>query len=453
MSEEINKVPQALLDKLKEGREILEKIPGVIWVSYGRKKSNNILSDDYCFLVCVDEKKEQNELTESNIVPRSLFGFKTDVIDNPELENLSLDSADYYRRAHNPLIGGIMISNGLANPENGSRNVGTLGVIAKKDNANVILTAKHVLYANGGVDGSQIGHPSVTQGCSDCCDAGVIGHILDKTDDALDCATASILASSSSENTLREIGDHLGAGPASVGVTVRKIGIRTGLTSGIIIALPPSEPDNFQVEAIDGFTLDGLEVFAGPGDSGAAIIDSNDKIIGLVIARYVIYPHIVKAVKIERAITELGIIIEPSDTGLEFLKAPKVEETVAKTAFNKLVEHYPSLGHINELFSAHKSEILDLVNNEREVKVGWHRKRGPVYFAHFLKAAKESKHTIPAEVDGVSFSSLLMHLTAMFDKYGSKDLKEDLKDSALEVMQSLIALQKESQINTNPNNE
>ena len=117
-------------------RELL-KINGVLAVGVGLKEVKGEVQRQPCFKVTVRKKTDKSRLKPTDLIPETLFGFKTDV--NEIATGISFIDKSTYR----PLLGGCR----LENSENSV--TGTLGCLAKKnDEKIVVLSNWHVMVGN-----------------------------------------------------------------------------------------------------------------------------------------------------------------------------------------------------------------------------------------------------------------------------------------------------------------
>ena len=78
--EELRQRQNAILAVHDAAKAELEKIPGVIGVGIGLKEIGGTLTDQICFRVYVEAKKDAAELPAEEIVPAQVQGFPTDVL-------------------------------------------------------------------------------------------------------------------------------------------------------------------------------------------------------------------------------------------------------------------------------------------------------------------------------------------------------------------------------------
>ncbi|MFY0539275.1 hypothetical protein [Nannocystis pusilla] len=223
---------------------------------------------------------------------------------------------------------------------------------------------------------------------------------------------------------------------------VFKSGCTTGPTWGRVIDVMAPHPDKNviiieSISKVDGQTVN----FAAGGDSGAALLDANYKLVGLV---YKIHKTTQRAYAchIEPVLHYLNVTpvtdanpVPGSDT-LE--DAPSViDDPGAGHAALLLAAFMGSAGGrlIGDILLTHRSEILDLVNTNRRVTVAWHRHKGPGFVNHLVKNVRDPDHAIPQEIDGVTREALIRTMARVLAEHGSTTLAEvtaKYLDTALE---------------------
>jgi hypothetical protein len=432
--EEIKALQDRLVQLLPVVEAELLQIPGVVGVGIGFKEIGGELTNEVSFRVYVREKKPENLVPPSERIPDTIHGVKTDVLVIQETETLVDDSR--YR----PVKGGIQIGNG-------SGRVGTLGCLAKRNagGAWVILSNHHVMLAGGKAltDQVKIGQPDYSSCC--CCACGEIGEVVNAAIGGLvDCAIATLNSDASFVNEIANIGPVKGKATAILGETVRKIGRTTGLTSGEVVDINyptiSSLGNNFTSQ-IKINPSSGTAKFSDRGDSGSAIVNSDDKVVGLLwggssghgVASHAANIESAMAITIQ-ATSGIGasvtVDLAPSNgNGHAPLKYP---ELVAATGWD-WVDHHLAIA----LVESHQAEVIRLINHSRPVMVTWQRKQGPAYVAAFARSRRELDYLVPEIINGVSLTNLLMSMYVVLEENGSESLRQDLKRYGLEAIERL----------------
>ena len=77
-----------------------------------------------------------------------------------------------------------------------------------------------------------------------------------------------------------------------------------------------------------------------------------------------------------------------------------------------------SLGRqIADVFEEHVEEIMMLINNDRQVKVTWHRNHGPEFIGSAVRSGFENDFQVLREIEGVRLDQLMRRMAvALQDK-------------------------------------
>jgi hypothetical protein len=276
-----------ITDKIKKAYEkaVEQHLPKdeVNAVTIGYKNKDGQWTDEVCIGFRVKKKKPPEELTKKEILPKTILGVRTDVIE-------ANYKATGDRTRYPSLVGGISIGREDQNA------AGTLGcIVYDEDGVAYALTNAHVACygsvkssteyivqpgrLDGGiVDSDRIG-PLVRGGVNSRGDFAII-----KLEDFRRTYNAVINTSDESIVTARL---------PLLGETVEKVGRTTGLTQGIVNAygtwLVDYAGTGFSNTAIDGFEIvplsDPNEMIGDHGDSGSLIYLSGKKTaVGLLTA-------------------------------------------------------------------------------------------------------------------------------------------------------------------------
>lgn len=213
------KQQRQMLKWLRGRRRQLKAFPKVFQVAVGLKKTNGVLTDEWCVRFHVFEKLSKDDLGSAGI-PDFIDGIRTDVI----VSNPRKDSRNGKR--YGKLEGGIQVQN-INNPESG-----TMGCMAYDEQGRVVgITNEHVVYYPGTAMNEKVVQP----GNLDPPNTDVIGKLF-RVFLPLDCAAFLV-------NTSRPIDPKFIVGfnaPITkpikpiVGGRVKKSGVTTEITYGII---------------------------------------------------------------------------------------------------------------------------------------------------------------------------------------------------------------------------
>ncbi|MEO8335395.1 MAG: hypothetical protein ABI664_10500 [bacterium] len=299
---------QRLVDRYDEAAALLRQLPGVVGVGVGARERRGELVPELAYRVYVAEKIEEALLPESYRVPRDVFGMRTDVIVSPDVDLISSSSSAAFvppprdTTKYRPLQGGGQMRTATFEGDN-NRGMGTLGCLAMtNDGKMVALTCQHVACAGtefnvgAGAGSSSSGAPTnfacvgVKVGqprhvtCCCCCTYNEIGAVLRAQNTAqIDCAIVELdsdavndVTSGATINQVVGVGTLTGVAQAVCFSAVSKRGSSTGLTRGTVVDVL-YEGSQILINPLPGF-----QKFAFFGDSGAVIVDSAGKVVGLL---------------------------------------------------------------------------------------------------------------------------------------------------------------------------
>ena len=462
----------ALRKVLQDGAgEKLKRIPGVRHVSVGVKVRDRRPTDILCFRVYVRAKRPESEIPAAERIPKTIDGVPTDVIVERRTE-FAVDATRY-----RPLKGGILISNliiGLNQAGDGTTmEAGTFGCTATRnsDGAPVLLTNWHVLMANGARKGEPVFQPApltipdvplARLPVRRVDTEDVIAHITEAVvNDKVDAAIAKLDVSSCCRCCGLDFRDEivglseggeppsnkiLGLRAAVPQMKVFKVGVTTGRTVGKVMDVAY---DNIvaRMGGVD-YTFNGQieiasddpdEYFSRRGDSGAAIIDEDGYIVGLMFGSVDAPPdHRTYANHISEVCQEMGITINITKGGgtagvhaavpratFPIELSPSGAELYARTRAR--VEADPAGQWLWALAEEHREEIVTLVTTHRRVSVVWHRACGPALFAAALNALRAGdQETLPEPPAGGTLEDALARVGTALAMHGSERLRAAL---------------------------
>lgn len=284
-------------------RKTLERVPGVVGVGAGDKWTGGKKTGKTAVLVLVKKKVAKEQLEPGALIPETLEGMPTDVIEVGVLKAQDGGSlvltpppvlVDPSRQKHTrPVMPGISI---------GPTNYGIAGTIGAicfdKQGRALALSNAHVLYPTWWYDhrpvdqlekwqikvgnvarqpatGDGVYDPPYAEGDDDC---GLLqgGYVpgVDGTD--MDAATALLYANIPYSQTPKDLPQlTLGVKEAAPGVAVTKSGRTTAITKGTVIAIGVSIAIGYPFGDI---TMTDQVLFSGmsaPGDSGSVIVTAD----------------------------------------------------------------------------------------------------------------------------------------------------------------------------------
>jgi hypothetical protein len=274
-------IPPEAFAALASLREVFQELlPEGADFGIGLKQTGGDFLDQLALIVFVPEKLPVDSVPPGQLIP-SVWeeeGIKllTDVVQsNPILIALLNDTGFY-----NPLRGGIEIGTfdliaGLAH-----MHTGTLGCVIQRrsDGSRLLLTCAHVAAAAHDVSQPQQGSLG----------SSVIGTVVQAIPhDAppwTDCAAVEPNGTRGApQPTVRDIGPVKGSAAIKAWDVAKKRGRTTGFTTGVVVAVVP-DTSTFAIDRmlISTFPPGGLYCFRG--DSGSAVLNANDEVVGLLFA-------------------------------------------------------------------------------------------------------------------------------------------------------------------------
>jgi hypothetical protein len=366
----------------------------------------------------------------------------------------------------------------LQNNRSGA-DLGTLGCFAVRKsnpNAQVLLSNNHVIYEGGRKAGEALKICSPNSG-SCCCTKHVVATATDPGFEEtvagtyIDCAIAALAAGQVGVNQIPGLADHsrpLPGGPPPGGYItgwaepVNGEPVRVGIYRNRAPLFGLVETNQVAKMSVGGFAVkrpgqlfivveksQAVTVVEGSGDSGAAVFNRFNQVVGLMWGRGAHDPNsideasdIVFACPIGPVLKALDIDIPSAlpaapHAGAALLPVPPPPEAAAeppviedelgslRQAVRRLAET-PLGRDLLAIGYRHAPEVEWLVHHHRRVTLVWHRSRGPAWTAHLINASREDDYEIPAEVGGISRADLLERMRAALYRHGSEALRADL---------------------------
>jgi hypothetical protein len=280
---------------------------GVTGVDIDTKKTGGQDTGTLSIVVFVKSKKPPKNLKAAELIPSEIDGIPTDVVEEDIVlhagASMLLGDRQVDATTYSTLQGGISMGPCRAVhldppdvPASGDYIfVGTLGLIVKDrtTGAKMALTNFHVACVDShwAVGDTQT-HPGRVDGGS--CPTGKFGSIVRAVlSNHVDGAVVSIDPGKAMSCSIVEIGNVKGTAGASIGQAVRKRGRTTGLTYGNVVSIDFTTSIDYgdglgvhilrnQIR-IDVDTSHSTQ-FGDHGDSGSAVVDSANKVVGLHFA-------------------------------------------------------------------------------------------------------------------------------------------------------------------------
>ncbi len=305
---------QTVRQVLKENCPRLLTHPNMVATGVGYKVTEGNKTGTLCIVCSVAKKFKPSELTPREMLPTDLDGIPTDVIETGRLRAFQLRTD-----RHRPAPGGVSIAHREV-------TAGTLGCLVKRNGQTLILSNNHVLANSNDANlGDAILQPgpadagkfpddhiadledfvpiSFSEPPSECGFARAVTAFLNAAcrviasetryrivniqaqDNRVDAAVARPLDATDVSDNILEIGKIKGLGQGELGLAIKKSGRTTGLTTGEIMQVDVTANVQYGPGRIAQFTD---QLMAGPmsqgGDSGSAVLDNNNRLVGLLFA-------------------------------------------------------------------------------------------------------------------------------------------------------------------------
>ncbi len=299
---------------LKSHREALLDRANVVATGVGYKVTADRKTDVLSIVCSVTEKMAAATLSHSDLVPPAIQGIPTDVIRTGRIRALQDPTG-----RHRPAPGGVSIGHHEI-------TAGTLGCLVQKNGQAMILSNNHVLANSnaaqigdaivqpGPHDGGQLPQDHIADLAdfvpihitglpSECPVANTVAEIANRLakafgshtrlqavramaeDNLVDAAIARPLNPDDVTNDILNIGTIRGTGEGQLGLAIKKSGRTTGLTSGVIEQIDVTVNVQYGAGQVARFSD---QLMAGAmsqgGDSGSAVLDDDNRIVGLLFA-------------------------------------------------------------------------------------------------------------------------------------------------------------------------
>ncbi len=306
----------AVQDVKRQYETFLMGKENVVATGIGFKIAGSTPTNEVSIVVSVEQKLPVAQLTEASLVPSTLGGMKTDVIETGKIVALQDPKLRYRPAPPGVSIGHYQIT------------AGTLGCLVKRGTQVYILSNNHVLANSnegqigdpiwqpgkydGGTSADQIatleqfisiGFPGGTPtppptpepgGCSPLAalmkylqpqpSAAPTIQINEPGNNTVDCALGKPLSPDLVSPGILNIGVPVGVGTATLGTALQKMGRTTGYTTGQITQIDVTVSVDYggKIAAFRNQLMSGA--MSQGGDSGSAILDMNKRVVGLLFA-------------------------------------------------------------------------------------------------------------------------------------------------------------------------
>jgi len=292
--------------------ELLSKL-NVVGVGLGYKISQGVNTGELSLVVSVARKMDPAALTAKDMVPQTLDGVKTDVVETGILRAFQ-SPRDRWRPVVPP---GVSVGHYRI-------TAGTFGCLVHRGDELFILSNNHVLAdMNNGQPGDAILQPGAADGGTaddriatlgdyvpidfgtaepECPIAGGTASLLNYVarafgsshklqavkqtagENRVDAALGRPLSLGLVTNEILDIGAPIGASTATLGTEVQKSGRTTGHTQGTITQIDATVRIDYsgRTATFTGQLIAGS--MSQPGDSGSAVLDMDKRVVGLLFA-------------------------------------------------------------------------------------------------------------------------------------------------------------------------
>jgi hypothetical protein len=234
------------------------------------------------------------------------------------------------------------------------------------------------------------------------------------------------------------------------GEAVKKRGRTTELTNGNVTNLT-LDAGGTRILDVEVKTNNGQDRFSRGGDSGSALLNASNQIIGLhksgnngdnVTAGNFV-SHSIGIQEVLDALQTAGFQITIiTGTGGDESAIMEASGAVAPAdplmIFEQRLKQSEPGRVLWESIRGHHREVLRLVNEERPVTVAWRRNQGPAFVAAVVRSAKVPTYRIPFEIEGVSRKQTALAMLAVLRTHGSAGLRADL-DAHADLLIELFA--------------
>ena len=300
---------------LRDARSELLRTSNVVAVGVGYKTVGGKRTSELALICSVDVKRSKQKLSATEVIPETIQNIPTDVYPTGVIY-----AQQSRTERHRPAPGGVSIGHYLI-------TAGTLGCLVKKNNTVFILSNNHVLAnSNDGTIGDAILQPGAYDGGTQqndtianlsefvpvkfgtttipCPIGNSVATVLNgfaaavgsstrlqaaateaAADNLVDCAIAQPINPADVVNTILEIGTIAGVAEGTLGMSLKKSGRTTGLTTGSIQQIDVTASVSYGTNKTATFVD---QLMAGAmsqgGDSGSAVLNDQNQIVGLLFA-------------------------------------------------------------------------------------------------------------------------------------------------------------------------
>ncbi len=382
----------------------LMRIPGVHGTSIGLKEVDGKTTDIFAIRIHLVRKRHAGELSATQLVPREIEGFPTDLVEHDQPEPYEDGSKQ------RPVLGGCQLA--VSNWH------GTLGCIVKgPDGMAYALSNQHVL---SGVN-SGVFQPKTDPVCDKIGDTkkSILSALIDAAYCSLDAYDVSYKAE------ILEIGAVAGSrivGWSDLPLAVRKRGRTTGLTNGSMTGL------NWRGRRSDGWDFMGQQyitasagvAFCAPGDSGSVVVDSDIRVVGLLWGGAL--PN-GGASAIENVMAGLEVVVATPS----MVDAPRPYEETTLGRLEALLSESNAGRAYWKSFLRHRARVRHLFHQTPRLHAVWLKMPQAKLMEVVRDAVTNPDAIVPARINGDDTAALLGKLRrAMTRSISDEQLRRDI---------------------------
>lgn len=490
-----------ILQIKEDAQNVLLDYPGVEAVALGRKIKANKLAEGLAIAVFVKKKKAKSELTSKEVIPSKIKGVKTDVIEIGTIVQDQLQDEEWDPPPQeDAIMGGIRIEATYLSPNPDEKSLkNTIGFIATRDSDDkvVLVTTYHAVLRTWPTTSQgphavlthplkvDVGHPNVARGTS--CSDDVVGEqvLSGRFTSTVDAAIVELVRNDNEyyRGDIKGInnGSNIAVNgwyipsPTEIanGFRVRMYGATSGYHEAYVTHIAatgrcmrdvydyfqrrpgstwvkddPVRIRNFEQSICVATWPPTTDPFSLPGDSGAAYIDDENRIVGIhfgstrdtdnnpgnigfgsridnILSELQITPFMPEQVNEDELIPRewSGSSASTSDSFNATL-SPAISKMRRKVVFD--LEQTALGSTFLGLINRHYKEILSLLNSNRNVTVKWHRLGGPSIMHSLTRSVFYPNKSLPLEIKGEAWGTTMEEVFKLFLEYGSEGLRNDV---------------------------
>ena len=181
--------------------------------------------------------------------------------------------------------------------------------------------------------------------------------------------------------------------------------------------------------------------FSDEGDSGAAVITEQGKLVGLL---YTVADQPQPGQPLNSLASHIAPVLDALKVTPITRAHPVQNNRAAVTTMAELAaasdgrhsqalrlrEQFlslPSGPSVWQVIDEHRMEVIRLVNHNRRVMVAWRRYQGPAFLNRAINNARDSREIIPAQIEGITRQALLGRMGDVLIEQGSSGLRQAIQ--------------------------